>query len=174
MSALCLLLMVASSAAPIRIGSKKFTESVVLGELFTQLAQSAGASAEHRKELGGTRVLWDALLRGDLDAYPEYTGTLTQELVPNAKDPAALERALDAQGLALGAPLGFDNTYAIGMLETRAQALGLKTLSDLAAHPELVFGFSNEFLERADGWPALRFRYQLKPRQVSGLEHALA
>ncbi|MFL5274779.1 MAG: glycine betaine ABC transporter substrate-binding protein, partial [Anaeromyxobacteraceae bacterium] len=75
----------ASAAAgppPLRVGSKKYTESVILGELVAQLAAGAGAGArvEHRRELGGTRVLWDALLAGEIDVYPEYTGTISEEL----------------------------------------------------------------------------------------------
>ena len=57
--------------APVKVGSKKFTESVILGEMTAQLMRSAGAAAEHRRELGGTEVLWQALLRGDIDVYPE-------------------------------------------------------------------------------------------------------
>jgi osmoprotectant transport system permease protein len=72
---LCLL-----AAAPVRVGSKVFTESVVLGEVTTQALQAAGVPAVHRRELGGTRILWDALQRGDLDVYPEYTGTLSEEI----------------------------------------------------------------------------------------------
>ncbi|HET9451649.1 MAG TPA: glycine betaine ABC transporter substrate-binding protein, partial [Aggregicoccus sp.] len=83
-----------AQAPAFRVGSKKFTESVLLGELAAQLAASTGARVEHRRELGGTRVLWEALVRGDLDAYPEYTGTLRQELFAGRKLPD--DRALAA------------------------------------------------------------------------------
>ena len=79
-----------SGEGPVRIGSKKFTESVVLGEIASGLVRSAGIEAAHRKELGGTRVLWDALVNGEIDAYPEYTGTLIQEIL--AKEGVAGER----------------------------------------------------------------------------------
>ena len=69
-------------AQEVTVGSKKFTESVILGELLAHLARDTGADATHRKELGGTRVLWSALLRGDIDAYVEYTGTLREEPRP--------------------------------------------------------------------------------------------
>ena len=62
----------------VRVGSKKFTESVILGEMTRVLAQAAGYPASHRRELGGTRVLWGALLANEIDVYPEYTGTLIQ------------------------------------------------------------------------------------------------
>src|SRR5687767_10892896 len=61
-------------------GSKAFTESVILGELAAQLTREAGYDADHRRQLGGTRVLWSALVRGDIDCYPEYTGTLRTEI----------------------------------------------------------------------------------------------
>jgi osmoprotectant transport system permease protein len=165
------------SAAPeVRVGSKKFTESVILGELVARLGRLAGARVVHRRELGGTAVLWEALRRGELDLYPEYTGTLRQELLAarGLRDDAELREALAAEGLVMSAPLGFNNTYALGMKEAEAERLGLRRISDLRAHPELRLGFSNEFMDRADGWPALRERYQLPLRSVSGLDHDLA
>jgi len=167
----------AGQAPPeVRVGSKKFTESVILGELVARLARSSGARAVHQRELGGTTVLWEALRRGELDVYPEYTGTLRQELLSgrNLRDDAALREALAAEGLGMSAPLGFNNTYALGMKEAEAERLGIRRISDLRAHPALRLGFSNEFMDRADGWPALRDRYQLPQREVSGLDHDLA
>jgi osmoprotectant transport system permease protein len=130
----------------------------------------------HRRELGGTTVLWEALRRGELDLYPEYTGTLRQELLASRglRDDAELRQALAAEGLVMSAPLGFNNTYALGMKEAEAERLGIRRISDLRAHPELRIGFSNEFMDRADGWPALRDRYQLPQGNVSGLDHDLA
>ncbi|GHG87282.1 glycine betaine ABC transporter substrate-binding protein [Comamonas sp. JC664] len=163
-------------APTVRVGSKKFTESVILGEAVTQLARSTGAKVTHRRELGGTAVLWEALRRGELDVYPEYTGTLRQELLSgrHLPDDAALREALAESGLRMSEPLGFNNTYALGMKEAEAQRLGIRRISDLKEHPELRFGFSNEFMDRADGWPALRSRYQLPQRDVRGLDHDLA
>ncbi len=160
----------------IRIGSKKFTESVILGEVATLLAQSAGASVVHRRELGGTRLLWNALLNGDIDAYPEYTGTIAEEIL-NGVDGARNEgilSALDTQGVRMSRPFGFNNTYAIGVTKVTAQRLSLSKISDLRSHPNLVFGFSNEFMDRADGWPSLRTRYTLPQQSVRGLDHDLA
>ncbi|MDY7225948.1 glycine betaine ABC transporter substrate-binding protein [Hyalangium sp. s54d21] len=166
----------AEAPSEVRVGSKKFTESVILGELVARLARTTGTRAVHRRELGGTAVLWEALRRGELDIYPEYTGTLRQELLSgrNLKDDAALRAALAAEGLGMSAPLGFNNTYALGVKEAEAERLGLRRISDLRAHPELRLGFSNEFMDRADGWPALRDKYQLPQREVSGLDHDLA
>ncbi|WP_223646496.1 glycine betaine ABC transporter substrate-binding protein [Corallococcus sp. EGB] len=160
----------------VRVGSKKFTESVILGEMVAQVANDAGARASHRRELGGTTVLWEALRRGELDVYPEYTGTLRQELLVGRAlpDDAALRQALEGEGLRMSASLGFNNTYALGMKEAEAERLGIRRISDLKAHPELRVGFSNEFMQRGDGWPALRDAYGLPQRDVRGLDHDLA
>ena len=166
----------AQEGAEVTVGSKVFTESVVLGEVATQLAAETGARATHRREIGGTRVLWEALRRGDIDAYPEYRGTLELEVFASEdlSGDGALATALKREGIGMTAPLGFNNTYAIGMAEARADALGIQTLSDLRAHPDLRFGFSNEFLDREDGWPGLREAYGLASTGVRGLDHDLA
>jgi osmoprotectant transport system permease protein len=179
-SALTALALLAACAAPpgapVRIGSKAFTESVILGELATQLARAGGAPAVHRRALGGTRVLWEALRRGELDLYPDYTGTLAREILaaPGPLDDAALRAALAVQGVAISRPLGFEDKYALGVRRELAARLGLARISDLARHPGLRIGFTSEFMDRGDGWPALRARYRLPHRSVRGLEHDLA
>jgi osmoprotectant transport system permease protein len=168
----------ADDAPRVRVGSKKFTESVILAEAAVQLAAAGGARGEHVRELGGTRVLWGALLAGEIDLYPEYTGTIAEELLRGERvapgDLAGLARALAARGVRMGSPLGFDDTYAIGVREEVAERLSLRTLSDLARHPGLRFGFSHEFLDRRDGWPLLRERYRLGAFAVRGLDHDVA
>jgi osmoprotectant transport system permease protein len=166
-----------AQAGPVRIGSKQFTESVILGEVARVSAREAGVEAIHQRELGGTSILWKALQQGDIDVYAEYTGTLTHELLkgvaPDA-DIATLRAKLAPFGVGITDSLGFNNTYAIGMREDRAAQLGIATLSDLAAHADLRFGFSNEFMDREDGWPGLRQRYGLPQAHVSGLDHTLS
>ena len=179
---LCLALAVGEAGAarrgddPVRVGSKKFTEGIILGDIAAGALQRAGIPSVHRRDLGGTRILWEALLRGDIDVYAEYTGTLRQEILTDLRDSAegALRAALAARGIGLTGPLGFDDTYAIGMREQRAQQLAMRTLSDLARRPELRFGFSNEFMDREDGWPSLQRAYQFPQRNVRGLDHDLA
>lgn len=179
-----------AESAPVRIASKAFTESVVLAEIAATVAREAGLPVEHRVGLGGSRVVWDALLAGAVDVYPEYTGTLREELlagadeaggaggappeVPPGEADLALARALAARGIGMTAPLGFNNTYAVGMTAARARALGVERISDLRSHPALRFGFSNELMSRRDGWPALRRRYDLPQSDVRGLDHDLA
>ncbi|WP_184672191.1 glycine betaine ABC transporter substrate-binding protein [Rhodanobacter sp. A1T4] len=166
-----------TQASPVRIGSKVFTESVILGELAKAIAGQAGVDAVHQRELGGTSILWKALQQGDIDVYSEYTGTITHELLknvaPDADIPTLRER-LKPLGIGITNSLGFNNTYAIGMLADKAAQLHISKLSDLAAHPDLRFGFSNEFIDRTDGWPGIRQRYGLPQTQVRGLDHALA
>ena len=166
----------ASDPAEVHIGSKKFTESVILGDMLTHLANDAGADATHRRQLGGTRVLWNALRMGEIDAYPEYTGTLLREILAGREleGETALAAALSEEGLRMSRPLGFNNTYALGMRPELADSLGIVRISDLRHHPQLRFGFTNEFLDRADGWPGLRDRYALTQRHVVGLDHDLA
>lgn len=171
----------AASAAegprPVVVGSKNFTESVLLGELTTQLLIAQGIAAEHRRALGGSRILWNALARGDIDIYPEYSGTLRFELLADGSDSNGTDKPLQsllaAVGVAALAPFGFANNYALGMVERRAQALGITDTSDLLARGNLKVGVSNEFLHRADGWPGLKAAYQL-PHAATGLDHDLA
>jgi len=160
----------------IQVGSKKFTESVILGEILAHLVSEAGTPASHRRELGGTRVLWNALLSGEIDAYVEYTGTLTEEILAGQefRDEDAMRVALNRQGIGMSQPLGFNNTYAIGMREAVAAELGVKTISGLLDYPDLHFGFTNEFMDRGDGWPGLRDHYRLPQSEVRGIDHDLA
>lgn len=164
-------------AAPVQIGSKQFTESAILAELASIAAREAGVDVVHRRELGGTSILWRALQEGDIDAYPEYTGTLTQELlkgVPANADIATLRERLEPLGIGITDSLGFSNSYALGMREDEAARLGIRKISDLLRHPDLRFGFSNEFMDRGDGWPGLRSRYGLPQTRARGLDHSLS
>ena len=166
----------ASDAQRVVTGSKNFTESVLLGELARALAEEAGVDAEHRPGLGGTRIVFNALVAGDIDAYAEYTGTLLREIFAarNPRDEGELESLLAEEGLRMSAPLGFRNNYALGMPEEQAAKLGVARISDLSEHPGLVFRFSNEFIDREDGWPGLQVHYNLSQGDVRGLDHDLA
>jgi osmoprotectant transport system permease protein len=157
------------------VSSKAFTESVILGEIMAGLLESEGIRAIHRRELGGTRVLWNALLAAEIDVYADYTGTLLREVL--AEEPglteASLEAALERRGVGIAARLGFNNGYVLGMRAAEAERLGITRISDLRAHPGLRLGVSSEFVERADGWPGLRAHYGL-PHAPHGLHHDLA
>jgi osmoprotectant transport system substrate-binding protein/osmoprotectant transport system permease protein len=164
-------------APEVHVGSKKFTESVVLGEVVTQVLRNNGTRAEHRAQLGGTQVLWHALLAGEIDLYPEYTGTIRADILRgNATDAddELLRQALAAQGVGMSGVLGFDDSYALGMNEAEAVRLGVTRISDLRRQPRLRFAFSEEFLNRRDGWPTVRERYGLAQSDVRSLDHDLA
>lgn len=160
----------------IRIGSKSFTESVILGELLSHVTRANSLEAEHRAELGGTQVLWKALLAGEIDMYVEYTGTLRKEILDlpaNASD-AEVKQKLAAMNVGITPHLGFNNTYAIAMPSKLAASKNLKKISDLKNQTDLRFGFSDEFLDRSDGWPGLQAAYQLPHQDVRGLDHVMA
>ena len=160
------------------VGSKRFTESYILGEIARQTLEAAGIRAEHKQGLGNTGILEAALSSGAVDVYPEYTGTIVRELLKRDGNPSLdqLNKLLAPRGLKAGVPLGFNNTYALALREDDAERLKVKTLSDLAKLPAdaLKLGLSHEFLVRADGWPALKAAYSLPFAPGSGLDHGLA
>ena len=164
-----------SSAAEVVIGSKKFTESYVLGEIAKRALIDAGIPAEHRQGMGGTIILWEALRGGQIDAYPEYTGTIAQEILKknDASSPEQIREALAKFGIGMTEPLGLNNTYALVVRRSEAQRLGVRAISDLQKYPELKIGLTHEFLDRQDGWQPLRERYVLPQRNVVGIDHAL-
>ncbi len=157
--------------APLRVGSKRFTESYILGEVLAQTASAQGP-AEHRQGLGNTAIVLAALQAGSIDVYPEYLGTIDLEILKHQGQTSLeqMRRELAPLGLGVGVPLGFNNTYALAM---RSDVAGIKTLSALAQQPGLRFGLSHEFIGRADGWPGLARRYGL-PQQPRGLDHGIA
>ena len=162
-------------AAPVVVGSKKFTESYVLGEIAKRTLTDAGIPAEHRQGMGGTIILWEALRGGQIDAYPEYTGTIATEILKSDSTLSLdqIRDSLEKVGVGMTAPLGFNNTYALVMRRSEAQRLGIRTISDLQRYPELKFGLTHEFLERQDGWRPLRQRYGLPQQNIIGIDHAL-
>ena len=169
------------SAPPNVVGSKRFTESYILGEIVRQTYEAQGIAAEHRQGLGNTGILEQALASGAVDVYPEYTGTIVRELLKRPQGTgnpslAELNEWLAPRGLKAAVPLGFNNTYALAMLESRAAELGITRISDLAGPKAqaLRLGLSHEFMERGDGWPAVKAAYRLALASAPGLDHGLA
>ncbi len=159
----------------IKIGSKKFTENVILSEIVTQLARSNNVNSIHIRELGGTRILWNALLKGEIDIYPDYTGTIIEEILADENVTYKnLKDKLSKHGIGIVYPLGFNNTYAIGMKTEEAEKSGIEEISDLRKHPNLKFGFTNEFMDRKDGWRGLQKFYNLPHSNVTGMDHDIA
>jgi osmoprotectant transport system permease protein len=176
--ALCIFaatLAVSAHAQTVIIGSKKFTESYVLGEIARHALADAGVTVEQKQGMGGTIILWEALSAGQIQVYPEYTGTIGQEILkdPSIDSPEKMRERLAKFGVAMTAPLGFNNTYALVMRRSEAQRLGIRGIGDLRQHPELKFGLTHEFLDRQDGWRPLSERYGLSSTNVSGIDHGL-
>src|SRR5258706_3075341 len=168
---------VALAAPTLHVGSKRFTESYILGEIIKQAGQGAGeTTAVHQQGLGNTAIVLNALTTGSIDVYPEYTGTIAKEILKlDAVPPLAeLNAKLAPMGLAVAVPLGFNNTYALAIRGDDARAKSIAKLSDLKPHPELKLGLSQEFIGRADGWPGLKRAYELPFATPRGLDHGLA
>ena len=163
-----------AQAEPILIGSKKFTESYVLSEIARRALAKTGVEVEHRQGMGGTIILWQALQSKQIAAYPEYTGTIAEEIL---KSPAVtldeMKNKLAAFGVGMTAELGFNNTYALVMRRDMAQQKGIRTISDLRNHPGLKLGLTHEFLDRKDGWRPLLEKYRLPAANVVGIDHGL-
>lgn len=165
----------------IAVGSKSFTESVILGELLSHLAQNSGAQVQHRAELGGTQILWQALITGEIDAYVDYTGTIREEILAEEtrqgnkiESENDMQNALAKRNVIMSERIGFNNTYALGMRRSVAQKMGITKISDLKKHPQLELGFSDEFVERKDGWRPLKDKYSLPHTQIKVMDHNLA
>jgi osmoprotectant transport system permease protein len=150
------------------IGSKNFTEQVVLGELLAQTLERRGLTVTRRLNLGGSFICDRAIRSGDIDAYVEYTGTALAAILkqPIVKDPetafVAVRDAYGRAGLSVLPPLGFNNTFAIVVRRADADALGLQTVDDLRrVEGQWRPGFGYEFAERTDGYPGLASAYGL-------------
>jgi osmoprotectant transport system permease protein len=173
---ICTIALPVQAQDTLRVGSKRFTESYILAQILAQTAKPALAEQPQVQQgLGNTAIVYEALRAGSIDLYPEYAGTVSLEILKSGK-PMSLDemnRALALLGLGAAIPLGFNDGYALAMRSADAQRLGIRTVSDLARHPELKLGLSNEFIGRADGWPGLSRAYAL-PQSPRGLDHGLA
>ena len=166
-----------SAMAAFNVGSKRFTESYILGEIIRQTALTANeGEVAHQRGLGNTAIVLAALKTGSIDVYPEYTGTIAKEILKLDTVPPLpeLNEKLADMGLAVAVPLGFNNTYALAIRGDLARSKSIAKLSDLKAHPELRLGLSQEFLGRADGWPGLKKAYDLPFEAPRGLDHGIA
>jgi osmoprotectant transport system substrate-binding protein/osmoprotectant transport system permease protein len=159
----------------VRVGSKRFTESYLLAEIVVALITSEGAPAKHEQGLGATAVAFRALEDGQIDALPEYTGTLAEAIVQSHDgNLESLRAALAPRGFSISDPIGFQNTYALAVTKNTAARLALHTTSDLTGHQDLRYGLSYEFVGRSDGWPGLASKYDLHPKNFSSMDHALS
>ena len=173
LAALVLAAACSSKPTAIRVGSKNFSEQVLLGEVVAQALEARGLRVDRKLNLGGTFVCHQAIVAGELDLYPEYTGTAFTAILkekPVSDPPAVRRRVSDEYArrwkLIWAPPLGFENTFALVVRPDDAARLKLATISDLAARgAELRPGFGYEFVERADGYPGLARAYGLSFRE---------
>jgi glycine betaine/choline ABC-type transport system substrate-binding protein len=172
----------AADVRTIRIGTKNFTEQLILGELMAQLIENrTDLSVARRFNLGGTMICHGALESGEIDLYAEYTGTALTAILkqPVIRDPnLALETVDRAYRQRFAAqwlqPFGFNNTYAITVRKSDAVSHHLRTISDLAVVSDtLRAGFTAEFSQRPDGYPGLRRTYGLGFREVRDLDPSI-
>ncbi|MEQ8304165.1 MAG: glycine betaine ABC transporter substrate-binding protein [Cyclobacteriaceae bacterium] len=171
-----LLLALNVSGQKIVVGAKHFNEGYILGEMIAVLLEQEGFEVERKFNLGGTAVIYEALKSRSIDIYPEYTGTLAEEVLKSKTrlDYNALkERLLTDLQLEISGSYGFNNTYALATTGAKASELNLKSISDLRDHPDLTAALSYEFLKRQDGWDNLKSAYGLSISPV-GIEHGLA
>jgi len=163
-----LLLVACSERRALVVGSKNFTESVILGELLAQKLEAAGCKVDRRLNMGGTFVCDSAIRNGSIDAYVEYSGTALTAILkqPSLNDRARVEelvrREYERRNLRWSPALGFNNTFAMIVRKADAQKHNLRTISDLARMPDIRPGFGYEFTERPDGWTGLQRAYGLR------------
>ncbi len=166
---------------PVVVASKTFAESYLLAETFAQVLEAHGHTVDRRPGLGMTELLMQAIISGDIDVYPEYTGTGLAAVLGETATGGSVQvfnrvsEAYEARwGLHWLPPLGFENTYAIAMRREAADSIGVRTLSELAAiAPGLAGGFSPDFIGRADGLDGLAAAYGIEFRETRSLLQAV-
>ncbi len=170
-----LFIALAAEEPVVRVGSKSFTEGIILGEVATMLLHQEGLEIVHEHSMGDAST-FQALVRGNIDVYAEYTGTLRHSIFANRelKSDAQLAEVLAEMGLRMTASLGFENSFALGTTRRLAEKLSLKKIGDLRRYPHLRLGFTESFLNRGDGWPSLRGHYRLPQTDIRGMAHDLA
>lgn len=165
----------------VKVGSKNFTESILAAHMMADVLEAAGIRVERKVGLGGTGVIHQALVAGEIDTYPEYTGTalLVQLKMPVNNDPDAVYRTVKAEyesrfNSTWLAPFGFNDTYALALRRADADKLKVRTISDLVKHAgELTIGATQEFVVRPDALPGLLTTYGLKFKASRGMDPGL-
>lgn len=166
----------------IRIGAKNFTENILLGELMAQLIEAkTDLIVERQFNLGGTLITFNALKEGQLDLYPEYTGTALIAIMKHETetDPDKVwnivkDEFAETYKLEWLEPFGLNNTYVVGVRAETAQKYNLQKISDLApVAKDMVFGGTHEFFNRPDGYPGLERVYGLRFKDTKAMDHAL-
>ncbi|MDI3270134.1 MAG: glycine betaine ABC transporter substrate-binding protein [Bacillota bacterium] len=172
----------AGSGQTLTVGSKQFTESIILGEMAAQLVEKKmGIPVKRKLNLGGTLVVYQALTQGEIDFYVDYDGTAYQvqlQITDPILDPAAVyplvTEKLQGKNIRVSEPLGFNNTYALALPRNLAEKYRLKTYSDLAAvSSSFIFGTEQEFMGRPDGYDGLVAAYGFRFKDVKTMDSGL-
>lgn len=162
------------------LGSRNNTESIILSHVMGQLIENqTDIEVMYKENLGGSNVVWNAMLNGLIDVIPDYTGTIVVNYYH--EDPGTAEetlattkRLVDEDGIIAFDTFGFNNTYTLALDESRAEELGVKTFSDFARVSEdFVLGAVFEFIDRPDGLPGFQEEYGLKFKDVKGMDHGI-
>ena len=162
------------------IGSRNNTESIILSNLMGQLIEDkTGINVTYKENLGGSNVVWTAMLNGKIDVIADYTGTIVinyyQEDTGNADETLAKTKELvSADGITALESFGFNNTYTLALDEDEAESLGVKTFSDFAkVSDDFILGAVFEFIDRPDGLPGFQEEYDLQFKDVKGMDHGI-
>lgn len=170
----------AGNSGEITIGSKNFTENVLLAHMMADLIEDkTDIKVKRQMNLGGSNVAWSALENNDIQLYPDYTGTIVanyyQEETGNSDESLTKTRELvEKDGLAFLDPFGINNTYTLAVSRETAEKYNLKTFSDLAkVSGEMVLGVEFEFLDREDGYPGIQKLYGMDFKASKGMDHGI-
>lgn len=162
------------------LGSRNNTESIILSHVMGQLIENkTDIKVIYKENLGGSNVVWNAMLNGNIDVVPDYTGTIVvnyyHEEPGNAEETLELTRRLVGEdGIIAFNTFGFNNTYTLALDESKAEELGVVTFSDFAAYSEdFTLGAVFEFIDRPDGLPGFQKEYGLKFKNVKGMDHGI-
>lgn len=162
------------------LGSRNNTESIILSHVMGQLIENkTDIKVIYKENLGGSNVVWNAMLNGNIDVVPDYTGTIVvnyyHEEPGDAEETLELTRRLVGEdGIIAFNTFGFNNTYTLALDETKAEELGVVTFSDFAAYSEdFTLGAVFEFIDRPDGLPGFSKEYGLNFKNVKGMDHGI-
>ncbi|MFM9279422.1 glycine betaine ABC transporter substrate-binding protein [Paenibacillus jiagnxiensis] len=169
-----------ANGGTITIGSKNFTENILLAHMIADLIEDkTDLSVVRKVNLGGSNVAWGALKNNEIQLYPDYTGTIVanyyqQETGTSEETLTKTKELVEKDGLEFLAPFGFNNTYTLAVTKETAEKYNLKTFSDLAKVSQgLVLGVEFEFLDREDGYPGIKKLYGMNFKDAKGMDHGI-
>ncbi|MEL1134500.1 glycine betaine ABC transporter substrate-binding protein [Desulfitobacterium sp. THU1] len=170
----------AKSGETITVGSKNFTENIIIAHMMADLVEAhTDLKVERKVNLGGSNVAWTALENNDIQMYPDYTGTIVanyyQENTGTSEETLAMTKELTAgDSLKALEPMGFNNTYTLAVTQETAEKYKLNTYSDLAkVANDLIIACEFEFIDRPDGYPGLQKTYNMNFKEVKGMDHGI-